>query len=895
MSITGAFVIAAICLARLPLKKAPKIISYCLWAVAGFRLLIPFSIESAFSLIPWGAQPIPQRSLLNESVSFGSAASIAYQEIGDAANGGLGTVTVYLGPTIDGYPITTEAYHSQAYLLFLPYVWIAGAAVMLIYGIISYALLKRKMLSAIRVEEGIYESDSVQSPFVLGVLKPKIYIPLDLSGAEREYIILHERTHIRRGDHVVKFAAYFILCLHWFNPLAWVAFHLMGIDMEMSCDERVLREMGMEAKKDYSLSLLSLAANRRMFGGRPLAFSEGGLKQRIKNVLNFKKPSRVIIMLAVAFVAVLSAGFAVNRAAKIELPVAEDVLSVTMNRYNEYQPIGEVAVTGKIEINQLLNALSGATKTWKTSINDNPVSSEYLVVRLYLQNEMRTLYLYTEGVDYIEEPYLAIYRSKAKFNFAYSIYNEYLNDEKMSISDFWNDDINGKDMTLEDVRVLAEKGDDLLFEDLREYKGGNVSSIFASYLMVYGVEGGYRLIVSADASGGKPGRADFESIWDSGGSGIDIRYGDVDEFVRTHPSHPAVVVDEALAIAREYAGKDVELIDVDWWEYADEFPNNSTDPFKRELSKSMDSLDETCELFRDADGRFIAVGKRTGAVYTYSDGTWFAFTGAASLSGDLPSEPIDNSLVADTLQVDYNEIQQNANNGNEIWRLNPEEVAARHAAQVLNFQGTTALHRNDGSEYARVIFTKQSDGEIYIDLFQPAEKGDGGIWSVECWFDENNRMHQVRDLTALPPLFHNDENVPIYIREAVSNAIVEEWTETFSKHYQVLGFYANNVNYMETENSAELKLILTLVTQNFHKDPDTVGYIKEAKENGSLGYQQMYEEYNMPKSGSIDMKVTMSLTASGEVEQDSIQIYSNISPHGEEYVPTKAADFIISE
>ena len=132
-------------------------------------------------------------------------------------------------------------------------------------------------------------------------------------------------------------------------------------------------------------------------------------------------------------------------------------------------------------------------------------------------------------------------------------------------------------------------------------------------------------------------------------------------------------------------------------------------------------------------------------------------------------------------------------------------------------------------------------------------------------------MTQVRDLSALPPMFHNDDNVPIHVLEAVRTAVVDEWTEVFSRHYQVLGFYANNVNYIGTDSAAELKFLMTLVTQNYYKDPDTVGYIIEAKKNGSLDYQRMHEEYNMPRSRSVDMKVTMSFTATGEVEPGSIQ------------------------
>jgi beta-lactamase regulating signal transducer with metallopeptidase domain len=305
MSLTGAFVIAAICLARPALKKAPKIISYSLWAVAGFRLVFPFSVESVFSLIPFKAQSIPMDVNLQSVSLIDSGIPIVDNAVNGAAS----------------YFVPVYAIH-RFQLMWTDigaWVWVIGAALMALYGVASYLRLKRKMASAIRVEGNIYETNAVTSPFVLGVFKPKIYLPLDLSGQERNYIILHEQTHIKRKDHIVKFAAYFILCLHWFNPLAWVAFLLMGVDMEMSCDERVLKEMGGETKKDYSLSLLAL--NSRPPAGTlgpaarwPLAFSEGGLKGRIKNVLNFKKSSRVIVIAAIALAAVLSVGFALNRA-----------------------------------------------------------------------------------------------------------------------------------------------------------------------------------------------------------------------------------------------------------------------------------------------------------------------------------------------------------------------------------------------------------------------------------------------------------------------------------------------------------------------------------------------------------------------------------------------------
>jgi len=298
MSLTGAFVIVAICLARLPLKKAPKIISYCLWAVAWLRLVLPFSIESVLSLIPFNAATIPSDIALQAMPHINSGIPLV--------NNAVSSLLPAATPAASVNPL-------QVWTILGAYIWLIGVGIMMSYGVVSYLLLKRKMKAAEKLEENIYESSDIKSPFVLGVFKPKIYLPVDLSGQEYEYIICHEQTHIRRQDHVIKFAAFFILCLHWFNPLAWVAFILMGVDMEMSCDENVINEIGVETKKDYSQSLLSMAVNGRFLSGSPLAFSEGGLKTRIKNILKYKKTPWIIGAVAVTLTVALSVGLMLNK------------------------------------------------------------------------------------------------------------------------------------------------------------------------------------------------------------------------------------------------------------------------------------------------------------------------------------------------------------------------------------------------------------------------------------------------------------------------------------------------------------------------------------------------------------------------------------------------------
>ena len=172
--------------------------------------------------------------------------------------------------------------------------------------------LKKQLKNSDLIEENIFEVKNLKTPFVLGVIKPKIYLPPGINAEEKKYILLHEQTHIQRKDHVIKILAFFILSIHWFNPLVWIAFILMSTDMELSCDERVLKEMNEDIKKPYANSLLSLAAERHILNGSPLAFSEGNVKGRIKNVLNYKKPRFWVVVIAIILVVGVTIGCSTN-------------------------------------------------------------------------------------------------------------------------------------------------------------------------------------------------------------------------------------------------------------------------------------------------------------------------------------------------------------------------------------------------------------------------------------------------------------------------------------------------------------------------------------------------------------------------------------------------------
>jgi len=360
ISITGGFVIAIISLTRLLLKKSPKVISYCLWAVVGIRLLLPFSIESGWSIVPFGAQPVQ----LN-TANYIARADYRLFTVFDINS--LATIeevqTAITSPsaphTIDMQTITVLTPHmAYAPSINTPinwisiggYAWLVGVIIMLTIGIASYLKLKRKAQKFTHIYENIYEGDSVHSPFVLGFVAPKIHLPMGLLGQDRMYVILHEQIHIRRFDHIIKLLAYLILCIHWFNPFAWLAFKLMSMDMEMSCDERVLKEMGVEeAKKGYSLSLVSLATEKLFVVGSPLAFGENGIKERVTNVLNFKKPSKLVSLVSAMLVFVLSLGLMLSQADVVMPPTPQ----YELYQYNAPVPPPEEPVNLPMSIRTL--------------------------------------------------------------------------------------------------------------------------------------------------------------------------------------------------------------------------------------------------------------------------------------------------------------------------------------------------------------------------------------------------------------------------------------------------------------------------------------------------------------------------------------------------------------
>ena len=282
MSATGCLVIMVVLLARVLLKKAPKVFSYALWSVVLVRLLCPLSFSSPYYGVPGQGELQMTRF----------------------AGDGLAMQAVRPGTV----PVSPQAgAEAGVSLLFvLSVVWGVGIVGMLLYGAFSYGKLRKKLVGAVHLQDNIYMADYLDTPFVMGFVRPKIYLPSTMEDWEKPYILAHEQHHIHRLDYLIKPVGFLTLCLHWFNPLVWVSFLLFCKDMEMSCDEAVLKKLGEEARAAYSTALFSLATGRKMIAGMPLAFGEGDTKGRIKNMKNWKKPVAWIVAVAALCCALLA-------------------------------------------------------------------------------------------------------------------------------------------------------------------------------------------------------------------------------------------------------------------------------------------------------------------------------------------------------------------------------------------------------------------------------------------------------------------------------------------------------------------------------------------------------------------------------------------------------------
>lgn len=299
LSISASWLILTALVLRFVLKKAPKWVMPLLWGVVALRLVCPFSIESALSLIP-SAETIPSEIVTE------TREPVLYEQA---------TLDIVTNPTLPSaaeVPVGVSRQQAQVDFNIYSVLWLAGMAALLVHALVSAGKLKKKLATAILLRDNIYESEFVDSPFLFGVVQPNIYLPMHMDEGTAAHVIAHERAHLARRDHWWKVLGYLVLALHWFNPLVWAAYILFCRDIELACDEKVVKGLDGAARADYSQALLSCAAPRRAVAACPLAFGEGNIKTRVKSALHYKKPAFWVAAVAVLAVVIVAVCFLTN-------------------------------------------------------------------------------------------------------------------------------------------------------------------------------------------------------------------------------------------------------------------------------------------------------------------------------------------------------------------------------------------------------------------------------------------------------------------------------------------------------------------------------------------------------------------------------------------------------
>ncbi len=307
MSISASWLVLVVLVLRLALKRAPRWLSVLLWGIVGVRLALPVSISSPLSLLP-SAQTIPASILMDSS---------------PAINTGVTSLNNLVNPIIaDRYTPNppTSANPLQISFAIWGNLWLLGMAALLLYTAVSYLRLRHRVRTAVRLRDNIYQCETVDSPFVLGLLRPRIYLPFAMGEPNMTHVIAHEQAHIRRRDHWWKPLGFLLLLVYWFNPLLWVAYILLCRDIEMACDESVVRQLNADQRADYSQALLTCSTRSRHIAACPLAFGEVGVKTRVRSVLRYKKPALWLLAIALVLCAVLAVCFLTDPVDKILSP-----------------------------------------------------------------------------------------------------------------------------------------------------------------------------------------------------------------------------------------------------------------------------------------------------------------------------------------------------------------------------------------------------------------------------------------------------------------------------------------------------------------------------------------------------------------------------------------------
>ncbi|HHU84758.1 MAG TPA: hypothetical protein GXZ23_06275 [Clostridiales bacterium] len=551
MSISASWIVLAVLLFRLLFKKAPKWIRVVLWGIVAVRLVFPFSFESILSLIP-NANTISPDIMTQENPKINTGVTI----VNNAIYSIIRSSPTYYGETSPN-PL-------QKIIPVLAVIWVVGSLGLIIYTIVSYFRLKKKIGTAVLLRDNIYQSENVVSPFVLGIIKPKIYLPFNLSEQDMKHVITHEQAHINRKDHFWKPLGFLILTLHWFNPLIWFAYVLLCRDIELACDEKVAKELNTEQRADYSQALLTCSVNRRMVAACPLAFGEVGVKDRVKSILSYKKPAFWIIIVAFIASIVLAVCFLTN-------PETYSNISVEMSSFIEEQIIehnhgkylsGEfycadfkILGTEKTKENTILYMFALYSEFSEEGGKIQKESGSLIPIAMTIEEKDGEFSL----VEYWEprdgELLVTDIREKFPKHLRKKAYQDYFYSDELrenckkkaevyfSLSRTYGYDVApemtfiGKQLTLKNVKSLSKKGNELRWKDFDGFSYFVTGS--GLYIRHYIIDDLFSLLI-----GGTYPEEDAMYFYLQANDGsedrIDIRTNDVDAFIQEHKNNAKV-------------------------------------------------------------------------------------------------------------------------------------------------------------------------------------------------------------------------------------------------------------------------------------------------------------------------------------------------------------------
>ena len=478
MSISASWLILAVLILRLILKKAPKWVNVLLWGMVAIRLICPFSFESALSLIP-SAETFPEKVISGPSFHVQTGISPVDSRIND-----------YLG---DRYfeGVTVPANNGNHIMTVLTVIWIIGILLLIAYTAISYWRLHRKIDTAIRYKDNIFQSENVTSPFVLGIIKPRIYLPFSMNAQDLEHVVAHEQAHIHRKDHWWKPLGFLLLTIHWFNPLMWVAYVLLCRDIELACDEKVIKELDNARRADYTQALVVCSVNRPMIAACPLAFGEVGVKERVKSVMNYKKPAFWLLCVSAVVCVVVAVCFLTD-------PLqARDTV-----------PSDHVSFEA-----QVLEILDGSFLVAPVAGSSESDSADRIIVPV--KNMASSPEPQVGDILVIQYNGEILESEPAELGEVFSVR---LQPEKPALS-------------LNDVIILSQKGYDLTWTDFDQFQYIETGS--GLYIRVYEINDLFSLWIGGGGPDSDPMYI-YLALADNIGTRIDIRDGGVTEFISAH-------------------------------------------------------------------------------------------------------------------------------------------------------------------------------------------------------------------------------------------------------------------------------------------------------------------------------------------------------------------------